>query len=229
MQRLWKAIDAFALQNSTYDSIYIILNTRDEDERNRLTEQWRNHKLEELNFIGIVVRLAPELVHELRAVLPAQATLDSAGTRTDAWKGALLAGCLTSTGDWPTVLSNGREQPWTVTTCWYSGIVCALFSVLSVAQQSMHLHRLSAHRDGLKRIRSCMSRKHPNPKGRSEPQKLRIYSWQVGPALLLASVLFMVLGMTIMLWEGTRIGPLTLHDENGGWWQSTSKVGLVEM
>ena len=56
MLRLHRAFDTFALQDSTYDSLYIILNTRDESEQNELTEQWRNHKLEELNFIGIVVR-----------------------------------------------------------------------------------------------------------------------------------------------------------------------------
>lgn len=37
------------------DSIRIILNTPDEKERDTLTEKWRSHKLEELNFIGIVV------------------------------------------------------------------------------------------------------------------------------------------------------------------------------
>ncbi|KAI5241800.1 hypothetical protein E4T42_07901 [Aureobasidium subglaciale] len=31
-----------------------LLNARDEVERNKLTEQWRDHKLQELNFIGVV-------------------------------------------------------------------------------------------------------------------------------------------------------------------------------
>lgn len=43
-------------RDTTYDSIRIIVNTEDEKERNYLTEQWRTHKLEELNFVGIVVR-----------------------------------------------------------------------------------------------------------------------------------------------------------------------------
>lgn len=42
-------------RDSTFDSIYIIINTQDEQERDNLTERWRDHKLEELNFIGIVV------------------------------------------------------------------------------------------------------------------------------------------------------------------------------
>ena len=69
-----------------------------------------------------------------------------------------------------------------------------------------------------------MSHKRPNSKGYFEARKLRVYAWQVGPALLVASVLLMVLGMSIMIWEGTKLGPLTAHDDNPGWWQSTSKV-----
>ena len=42
--------------DTTHDSIRIVINTHDEEERDRLTEQWQTHKLEELNFIGIVVR-----------------------------------------------------------------------------------------------------------------------------------------------------------------------------
>lgn len=195
MMRPRTAIEVLLPGDSTYDSLYIILNTQDERERDVLTERWRDHKLEELNFIGIV--------------------------------GALLAGCLTSTGDWPTILQNGRQQPWTVTTCWYAGIVCALFSVLTIAQQSMRLHRLSGHPHGLKRMRACMSHPHPNSKGYYEPRLSRVYAWQIGPALLVASVLCMVVGMAIKLWEGTRQGPSTTGDGDAGWWQPTSKVGSL--
>lgn len=40
---------------TTYDPIFALLNGNTEDERDRLTEKWRDHKLEELNFVGIVV------------------------------------------------------------------------------------------------------------------------------------------------------------------------------
>ncbi|KAF2496715.1 hypothetical protein BU16DRAFT_525861 [Lophium mytilinum] len=40
-----------------YEPIEILLNTEDEKERDELTRQWRNHKLEELNFVGIVSAL----------------------------------------------------------------------------------------------------------------------------------------------------------------------------
>jgi len=38
-----------------YQPIEILLNTEDKAERDELTRQWRDHKLEELNFVGIVV------------------------------------------------------------------------------------------------------------------------------------------------------------------------------
>jgi hypothetical protein len=41
---------------STYDPIEILINTEDRRERNQLTEMWRDNKLSELNFVGVVVR-----------------------------------------------------------------------------------------------------------------------------------------------------------------------------
>jgi cytochrome c biogenesis protein CcdA len=73
------------LSRTTYDSILLLLTAETEEERDELTKQWRAHKLEELNFVGVV--------------------------------GALLLGCLTSTGSWPTILPNGRSAPWTAQTC----------------------------------------------------------------------------------------------------------------
>jgi len=40
-----------------YEPIDILLNTDDKVEQDELTRQWRNHKLEELNFVGIVSAL----------------------------------------------------------------------------------------------------------------------------------------------------------------------------
>ena len=35
----------------------VLLNEEDPEKREQLTEQWRDHKLNELSFIGIVVRM----------------------------------------------------------------------------------------------------------------------------------------------------------------------------
>lgn len=40
----------------TYDAIYIMVNAEDHEERDRLTRNWRNHKIEELSFVGTAVR-----------------------------------------------------------------------------------------------------------------------------------------------------------------------------
>jgi hypothetical protein len=40
---------------STYDPVEILINTEDRRERNHLTEMWRDNKLSELNFVGVVV------------------------------------------------------------------------------------------------------------------------------------------------------------------------------
>lgn len=42
--------------STTYDPVEILINTEDEDERDELTIKWRDNKLSELNFVGVVVR-----------------------------------------------------------------------------------------------------------------------------------------------------------------------------
>lgn len=43
---------------STHDPIEILLNTEDPDEQDRLTELWRDNRLNELSFVGVVVSRA---------------------------------------------------------------------------------------------------------------------------------------------------------------------------
>ena len=42
---------------TVFDPVYILLNAEDPKERDELTRQWRDHKLQELNFVGIVVSI----------------------------------------------------------------------------------------------------------------------------------------------------------------------------
>lgn len=42
-------------RSSTYDGIDLMLNCEDVDQRDELTKNWRDHKLQELNFVGTVV------------------------------------------------------------------------------------------------------------------------------------------------------------------------------
>jgi hypothetical protein len=46
----------FVADPTTYDPLEILLNTDDESERDELTTRWRDNKLSELSFVGVVVR-----------------------------------------------------------------------------------------------------------------------------------------------------------------------------
>ena len=46
-----------APSETTYGSIMILLNCENQEEQDNLTRQWRDHKLNELSFIGVVVSL----------------------------------------------------------------------------------------------------------------------------------------------------------------------------
>jgi hypothetical protein len=47
---------------STYDPIEILINTEDRRDRDELTKNWRDNKLSELNFVGVVVCVAHAVV-----------------------------------------------------------------------------------------------------------------------------------------------------------------------
>jgi len=60
----------YAPDSTTYDPLEILLNTEDADEKDELTTLWRDNKLSELNFVGVVVSLRTSLfvVNTLGAV-----------------------------------------------------------------------------------------------------------------------------------------------------------------
>jgi hypothetical protein len=45
----------YAPNPSTYDPIKILLNTEDAEKKDQLTMRWRDNKLSELSFVGVVV------------------------------------------------------------------------------------------------------------------------------------------------------------------------------
>ncbi|KAI9733647.1 MAG: hypothetical protein M1834_003249 [Cirrosporium novae-zelandiae] len=175
--------------DTTYDPIYLLLNAHDEQDRDHLTNRWKENKLAELNFVGIV--------------------------------GALLAGVLTSTGSWPNILPDGSPTPWTVRSCWYCGIILALLSVVTAAQQSIRLHRLSGHRDAEEKIRSLLSKKYTGADGQILPRIAQIYAWQLAVLFLTASVLAMFVGMFILIWSSTGRSP-----PGEPWWDQEAKMAV---
>lgn len=57
VQAVWTFLDSglFSPRATMHEPIVLLLNHQDKDERDRLTGQWRDNKLAELNFVGIVV------------------------------------------------------------------------------------------------------------------------------------------------------------------------------
>jgi hypothetical protein len=181
----------YAPDSTTFDPIEILLNTEDPEEKEKLTIQWRDNKLSELNFVGVVA--------------------------------ALLAGVLTSTGSWPNILPSGRESPWPIRTSWYCGIILSMFSILTAADQTVRLHRLSSHRDGLASIRTLLAkangeRKHSKKTGRKVPSLLQVFTWQMPVMFLTTAAICMIVGMFLHVWSATR------ELETSQWWDDNSKV-----
>nr|RBQ92261.1 hypothetical protein FVER53263_11762 [Fusarium verticillioides] len=178
--------------STSADTIIQMLNEDSQTEQDEMTKNWRDHKLQELNFVGTL--------------------------------GALLASCLSTTGSWPDVLPNGRNKPWSVRTMWFSGLVFALFSVVIAGVQSMRLHRLSAHPDGLTLIRNSLGRRRESDI-KARPSWLQVYAWEFSLAFLVLAIFCMVIGLTILIWAGTEFGPSKPRED--GWWDGNSKESDV--
>ncbi|KAH7116099.1 hypothetical protein B0J11DRAFT_571835 [Dendryphion nanum] len=172
----------FAPDASTYDPIEILLNEQDGEERDRLTERWRDNRLSELSFVGVVA--------------------------------ALLAGVLTSTGSWPNITTDAK--PWGVRASWYSGIILSLFSILTAADQTVRLHRISSHRDAYKQIRNLLAKsngkRQKSESGRLKPNMTQIYTWQLPVMFLTFATIAMVVGMFLHVW--TAASDLNMADPN---------------
>jgi len=179
----------FSPKSMSFDAITVLLNSPERDERDRLTERWRDHKLSELNFVGVVA--------------------------------ALLTGCLTSTGSWPNVLPNGRSAPWQVRTSWYIGIVFGLASILSAADQTIRLHRLSSHRDALSHIRHLLRSAAEDVDGTIRPRYWQIYTWQLPVLFLTCSVITMIVGIMVLVWSATW------HPGRSDWWDENTKSAIT--
>jgi hypothetical protein len=143
---------------------------------------------------------------------------------TNTLQSALLAGVLTSTGSWPNILPNGEASPWSVRTSWYCGIILSLFSILSAADQTVRLHRLSSHRDGLAHLRKLLaSGKHNSPSktGSFRPSLVQIMTWQMPVMFLTTATICMIVGMFLHVWSATT------HLKRPNLWDDNTKVCLL--
>lgn len=169
----------------------VLLNCDDPQEQDKLTKQWRDHKLSELSFIGVV--------------------------------SPLVAVCLVSTGSWPDILPADNSKSWFIRAVWFAGIVFAVFSVLTATQQTLRLHRLSAHRDGLHYIRLCLVRDRiplESEEGQMKlvPRRFQVWSWQSAMVFLLMAVTCLLAGMLALVWSAV------VRNTQGAVWDENAKV-----
>ncbi|KAJ4290379.1 hypothetical protein N0V90_010595 [Kalmusia sp. IMI 367209] len=195
---------------STHDPIVILLNTEDENERDRLTENWRDNRLNELSFVGVVVSEIFKRIVEYR-------TTDSSYPQA-----ALLAGVLTSTGSWPAILPNGKQSPWPVRTAWYCGIILSVFALLSAADQTVRLYRMSSHRDGRQQIRDLLAKSNGKRRtARLKPGKAQLCTWQMPVMFLTSAAICMITGLFLHVWSAIR------HLDHESWWSDDAKVAVT--
>lgn len=128
-----------------------------------------------------------------------------------------MTGCLTSTGSWPNFIPGGESQPWQVRTCWFVGIIFGLASILAAADQTIRLHRISAHRNAPRRIRILIKGNTGRKGGQIRPSRVRMFIWQLPVFLLSCAAVSMMTGIWILVWTATR--------ENGSFvWKENAQV-----
>jgi hypothetical protein len=115
-----------------------------------------------------------------------------------------------------------------VRTSWYCGIILSLFSILSAADQTVRLHRLSAHRDGLDNIRRLLAksngeRSRSAKTGRQKPSLLQIMTWQMPVMFLTTATISMIVGMFLHVWSAST------HLHAPMLWDDHTKVGCCKV
>ena len=113
---------------------------------------------------------------------------------------ALVAGVVATAFTWPSLASSG----WTVKAIWYSGLVLALTSIATAAEQAVALYRVATHPSGLFILRNLLSKDHETIDGQVEPELWQLYVWQIPVSFLGGSVYLFLAGLAVMLWDAGR-------------------------
>lgn len=106
----------------------------------------------------------------------------------------------------------------------YCGIVLSVFAILSAADQTVRLYRMSSHRDGCIKIRELLSKSNAKKRtGRLSPSMAQLYTWQMPVMFLTTAAICMIVGLFLHVWSAIR----GLHHEN--WWSDDAKVSRSVM
>ncbi|KAF2713987.1 hypothetical protein K504DRAFT_370231 [Pleomassaria siparia CBS 279.74] len=163
----------YAPDSSTFDPIETLLNAEDPEERDRLTEQWRDHRLAELSFVGVVSAL-------LAGVLTSTGSWPniSSGSQ-DAWyvRTSWYCGIILS----------------------LFSLLAAADQTVRLHRMSSHRNALNNIRNLLampdgKRRRSKSSH-------RLKPKTSQVYAWQLPVIFLTTATVAMIVGMFLHVWN----------------------------
>ncbi|MCJ1439994.1 MAG: hypothetical protein MMC23_000475 [Stictis urceolatum] len=174
--------------STTYEAINILLNTEDREEQDQLTRQWRDHKLEELNFMGIVGGLVCS-------------TLSSTGN----WPTVLPDD---SEAPWPV-----RAFWFSGLILSYASVLSAAFQ--SIRLHRLSTHRDALHE--IRKIMTSSSGKHDQGPAELKPRVVQVWAWQSSMIFLTAAVGCMIAGLFVLVWSstGTYVGAGTWWDGYG--------------
>ncbi|KAF2197399.1 hypothetical protein GQ43DRAFT_381101 [Delitschia confertaspora ATCC 74209] len=169
----------YALDGSTYDPIEILLNSEDPEERDILTERWKDSRVNELNFIGIVAAL-------LAGVL----------TSTGSWPPILPSGQLSP---WPV-----RTSWYCGIVLSLFSILTAADQTVRLHRLASHRDRWRIIRNLLVKKNRHGQVKRSRRTGRLLPNTIQVFAWQLPTMFLTTAAICMVAGMFLHVWSATR-------------------------
>lgn len=91
------------------------------------------------------------------------------------------------------------NAPWTTRAVWYSSLIMALISITTSTQQSILLHRMGSHTEGLDRLQGLLRSGNAVAGVPAKPRPMQLYIWQIPVNLLNVSIILFLIGLAIHL------------------------------
>lgn len=77
----------------------------------------------------------------------------------------------------------------------YAALILSLVAVCIGTQQGVALYRLGGHESGLDKLQKLLKN------NKNHVSKSQLYIWQLPVTILIASILFFLIGLLIMIWN----------------------------
>ena len=91
------------------------------------------------------------------------------------------------------------NAPWTTRAVWYSSLAMALISITTSTQQSILLHRMGSHTEGLDRLQDLLRSRNAVAGVPAKPRPTQLYVWQIPVNLLNISIILFLIGLAIQI------------------------------